>query len=280
MRHPAGLPAPLALLDRTLVMGIVNVTPDSFSDGGKFFSPEQAIAHALMLVEQGADLVDVGGESTRPGAAEVDSDEELHRVLPVVTALVGQGVPVSVDTRHAIVAHKCLDAGAAVINDVSGGLGDAGMYATLATKTAPYILMHNRSLGASDDQLANYADVLSEVVAELQSRIEAARASGIAADAIVIDPGLGFAKKAHHNWSLLEPDALKAINSLGFPVLLGASRKRFLGTDPDGSAGPTDSMQARDELTVEITARAVDAGIWAVRVHEVAANAELVRSLG
>jgi dihydropteroate synthase len=264
--------------DRTLVMGVVNVTPDSFSDGGRWFGADAAIKRGLDLVAQGADLVDIGGESTRPGAQRVSEEEELRRIGPVVTELVRSGVPVSIDTMRASVASFALDAGVRLVNDVSGGLADPQMPRLVAGTGAGYVVVHWR--GHSQDMYARavYADVVGEVRAELTRRIEAVVAAGVDPGRIVVDPGLGFGKRQEHNWPLLAH--LAAIGQLGgrtFPVLVGASRKRFLGTllaAPDGTPRPFDGC---DEATVAISALAAVAGAWCVRVHQVRGNADAVR---
>ena len=264
--------------DRTLVMGVVNVTPDSFSDGGLWYGADAAIKHGLDLVAQGADLVDVGGESTRPGAQRVSAAEELRRIAPVVTELVRAGVPVSIDTMRATVAEFALDAGAQLVNDVSGGLADPQMPRLVAAAGAGYVVVHWR--GYSHDMYARavYADVVGEVRDELTRRIEAVLAAGVDPGRIAVDPGLGFGKRQEHNWPLLAH--LAEVGQLGgrtFPVLVGASRKRFLGTllaGPDGMPRPFDHC---DEATVAISALAAAAGAWCVRVHQVPGNADAVR---
>lgn len=262
---PAGLPPHLTGLRRTLVMGVVNVTPDSFSDGGEHLDPDAAVAHGLALVADGADLVDVGGESTRPGAVRVTAEEELRRVLPVVTGLVAEGVVVSIDTMRAGVAEAALLAGATVINDVSGGLADEAMAQVVAAAGAPYVLMHWRGHSADMSSRAVYADVVTTVLDELQVRLDAIVAAGVEASQVVVDPGLGFAKDAGHNWSIL--GHLRDFTALGRPVLVGASRKAFLGAllaSPDGSPRPAG---AREAATTAVSTLAAAAGAWAVRVH-------------
>jgi dihydropteroate synthase len=269
--HVAGLPEP----DRCLVMGVLNVTPDSFSDGGDWLDPEAAVAHGRQMAVDGADLVDVGGESTRPGAQRSTVDEELRRVLPVVRALAADGIVVSIDTMRAEVAEQAVDAGAQAINDVSGGRADPRMFAVAAAADLPYILMHWRRHSESMDAAATYEDVATEVLDELAPQVQAALAAGVAPERLAIDPGLGFAKRAEHNWTLL--NRLPELFALGFPVLVGASRKRFLGallaTDPDQ---PRPATQ-RDDATVAITTLAAMAGAWCVRVHDVRPNADAVR---
>ncbi len=273
---PPGLPAS----DRCLVMGVVNVTPDSFSDGGSWFGTGAAIARGLELAAQGADIIDVGGESTRPGAQRVPGDEELRRVIPVIAGLAGAGLPVSVDTMRAEVAEAAVGAGACLVNDVSGGLADPDMPRLVARAGVPYVVMHWRGHSHQMQQRAVYADVAREVRAELSQRVAAVIAEGVDPSMIVIDPGLGFAKQPEHNWSLLA--CLPGLGRLRpdwpvFPVLAGASRKRFLGrllAAPDGSPRP---FTACDDATVSVTALAAAAGAWCVRVHEVPGNADAVR---
>jgi dihydropteroate synthase len=290
MQHPAGLPADLAVLDRTLVMGILNVTPDSFSDGGLYFDHADAVAHGLAMVDAGADLIDVGGESTRPGARPVDSDEERDRVLGVVRDLVAQGVLVSIDTRHADVARACVEAGAVLVNDVSAGRGDPAMWPFVSAAKVPYVLMHNRGEGIARPDLAGYGSSESggassgstPVWQELAERCGEALAAGISPDHLIVDPGIGFAKDARLSWLLAAEDprtswASLAAEPAAAPVLLGVSRKRFLATHSDGSAREDDSMAQRDRLTLQITERAASRGVWCVRVHDVAPNAEAVR---
>src|SRR3954451_15342277 len=212
---------------RPLVMGVVNVTPDSFSDGGRYLGAEEAVAHGQQLLAEGADLLDIGGESTRPGATRPLVTEELARVIPVITALAGQGALVSVDTMRAEVAAAALDAGATVVNEVSGGLADPAILEVVAERDAAYVAMHWRGHADTMQQQASYADVVGEVRDELRRRVDAAIGAGVAPDRIVVDPGLGFAKRAEHNWELLR--RLGELDDLGLPVLLGSSRKSFLG---------------------------------------------------
>jgi dihydropteroate synthase len=263
---------------RTLVMGVVNVTPDSFSDGGQWFGPDAAIKHGLDLVAQGADVVDVGGESTRPGAQRVSEAEELRRIGPVVTELVKAGVPVSIDTMRAAVAEFALEAGAVLVNDVSGGLADPQMPRLVAAAGVSYVVVHWRGHSRDMYSRAVYADVVSEVRDELTARIDAVVAAGVDPDRLVVDPGLGFGKRPDHNWPLLTHLAdLGRLGGRTFPVLVGASRKRFLGlllAGPDGTPRPFDGS---DAATVAISALAAAAGVWCVRVHQVPANADAVR---
>ncbi|MFZ3595374.1 dihydropteroate synthase [Streptomyces sp. BH104] len=269
--HVANLP----VWDRCAVMGVVNVTPDSFSDGGRWFDTTAAIKHGLDLVAQGADLVDVGGESTRPGATRVDEDEELRRVIPVVRGLASEGVTVSVDTMRACVAEQSLAAGACLVNDVSGGLSDPQMVPVVAAAGAPFVVMHWRGLLEGTNVPGTYEDVVAEVVDELHARVRAAIEGGIAPDRIVIDPGLGFSKNAEHDLSLLAH--LDRLHALGHPVLVAASRKRFLGHVLAGEQGAPPPARERDAATAAVSALAAQAGAWAVRVHEVRATADAVR---
>lgn len=253
--------------DRIVVMGVLNVTPDSFSDGGRYVTLDDAVAHALQLRDEGADLIDVGGESTRPGAERVAADIEAARVVPVIKALAAEGVAISVDTYRAAVAAAALDAGAAVINDVSGGLGDPDMVRVARDAGCPWVLMHWRGPSNVMRQLASYDDVVADVRRELHQRIEAAVAGGVDPDQLVLDPGLGFAKTAEHDWALLQH--LDQFVAKGLPVLVGASRKSFLGrllADPDGTPRPVDE---REDATTAITAYAALRGVWGVRVHAV-----------
>lgn len=263
--------------DRLVVIGVLNVTPDSFSDGGRFTSLDDAVAHGCRLADDGADLVDVGGESTRPGADRVDAAEEQRRVIPVIEALVANGVRVSIDTYRAVVAERALAAGASVVNDVSGGLGDPDMAAVVRAAGCPWILMHWRGHSRRMQDLAHYVDVVDDVRRELAERVEAANQAGISADRLVIDPGLGFAKTAEHNWALLAH--LDVLVGFGLPVLIGASRKSFLGrvlADPAGTPRPVDEREA---ATVALTAYAATRGAWGVRVHDVRANVDAARTI-
>jgi len=256
--HPADLAADQS---RTLVMGVINVTPDSFSDGGRWYDPEAAIAHGHHLLAEGADLLDVGGESTRPGAARPSADEELRRVLPVVTALARQAV-VSVDTMRADVAAACIEAGAQIINDVSGGLADRDMLSLIAETDVDYVCQHWRGHGDVMQQHANYHDVVQEVREELSQRLDACHAAGIDPARIIADPGLGFAKGGEQDWQILAH--LYQFTNLGHRLLIGASRKRFLGSLLDDR--PADG---RDVATAAVSVICAQAGVWAVRTHEV-----------
>jgi dihydropteroate synthase len=277
VRRPVlrGLPASLSGLDRCLVMGVLNVTPDSFSDGGMFLDADAAIAHGLAMVAEGADLVDVGGESTRPGAQRIDAPEEERRVLPVVRALVAGGVPVSIDSMRASIVAAAVDAGACLVNDVSGGLADESMASTVAALAVPFVAMHWRGHSVDMDTRAVYDDVVAEVVTELGARLAALTAQGLDVEHIVVDPGLGFAKRGDHNWSLLAHfDALMA---LGRPVLVAASRKGFLGTLLAGEDGAPRPAGLRADATTAVTSLVAAHGAWAVRVHDVAGSADAVR---
>jgi dihydropteroate synthase len=258
---------PLLSADRHLpvprVMGILNVTPDSFSDGGRYEHVDQAIAHGILLRDQGADVVDVGGESTRPGAQRVPPDTEQARVIPVIEALTAERVTVSIDTMNAVTALAAAKAGASIINDVSGGLADPEMYRIVAATELTYIAMHWRGHSSRMAQLAHYDDVVSDVRSELSDRVAEMTGSGISPDRIVLDPGLGFAKTAEHNWALLA--RLDELSALGYPMLIGASRKRFLGTLLPDDAPTTD----RDLATAVISNVAAEAQTWGVRVHDV-----------
>jgi dihydropteroate synthase len=259
-------------MDHPVVMGILNVTPDSFSDGGKYTDVEAAVRHGIELHRAGADIVDVGGESTRPGAQRVDAETEIARVVPVIERLARTGVPLSIDTTRAEVARAALEAGASVINDVSGGLADRGMAGVAAEVGCPWILMHWRGHSRRMTELAVYADVVSEVRAELLERVGEALAAGVDPAQVILDPGLGFAKTAEHNWALSAH--LDVLVGLGYPVLFGASRKTYLGrllADPDGTPRP---VEEREAATLATSVLAVAAGAWGVRVHDVTATAD------
>ncbi len=257
-----GLPSP----GRTLVVGVLNVTPDSFSDGGRWFDPDAALAHGLELAAQGADLVDVGGESTRPGAERVGTAEELRRVLPVVRALAPLTY-VSVDTMRAEVAAAALEAGAHLINDVSGGQADPAMLGLIADAQVPYILMHWRGHSTSMQSRAVYADVVREVVSELADQVAQAERAGIAPDRLILDPGFGFAKTGEHNWELLQ--RLDELDQLERPLLIGVSRKAFLGTLLADETGRPRPARQRDDATTALTFALARHRVWGVRVHSV-----------
>jgi dihydropteroate synthase len=270
-RHVAGLPVG----ERPLVMGVVNVTPDSFSDGGRYAEVDTAVAHGLALHAAGADLLDIGGESTRPGATRPLVTEELARVVPVIAALAGAGALISVDTMRAEVASAALEAGAVLVNDVSGGLADPDVLRVVAEHEAAYVAMHWRAHAAQMQQRARYDDLLGEVCGELSARVDAAVAAGIAPERLAVDPGLGFAKTADHNWELL--GHLEALDALGLPVLVGSSRKSFLGAllaDADGTPRP---VLEREDAGIALTTLAAVLGVWAVRVHEVRGTVDALR---
>ena len=248
-----------------LVMGILNLTPDSFADGGRHNSFEAGVARGLEMIAEGVDIIDIGGESTRPGADRISAEEEQARVLPVITELAKHGVKISIDTMRADTAEKAVQAGAAIINDVSGGLSDPAMFAAVKKLGVPYILMHWRGQSKEMNSRAIYKDVVNDVISEINAQIEAALDAGINKSQIIIDPGLGFAKDAEHNWEILRN--LKQFTSMGYPVLIGASRKRFLGgNNPD----------EREAATIELTKTLVPQGIWGVRVHSVKPHVDVI----
>jgi len=259
---------------RCAVMGVLNVTPDSFSDGGRYLHLEDALAHGVEMWTDGADLVDVGGESTRPGAGRVDADTEIARVRPVIRGLSAAGVAVSVDTTRARVAEAAIEAGAVIVNDVSGGLADPDMARVVAATKVPWILMHWRGASQDMDSLATYTDVVADVRTELTRQVDAAVAAGVDPSALVLDPGLGFAKRAEHNWTLLRH--LDALKDLGFPVLVGASRKRFLGSLLADRAGEPRQPDGREDATAAVSALVAAAGAWGVRVHDVRRSLDAV----
>lgn len=248
-----------------LVMGILNVTPDSFADGGVNFETHIAINRGLEMIEEGVDIIDIGGESTRPGAMRVSAAEEQARVIPVIQGLAGQGVTLSVDTMRAETARLAVQAGASIVNDVSGGAADADMFATVAELGCKYMLMHWRGHSADMNSKAIYGDVVSEVIEEVTLQLDKALAAGIKRENIILDPGIGFAKDTEHNWEILK--RIDELIALGYPVLIGHSRKRFLGGD---------TPNAREEATVAVTQSLVGKGIWGVRVHGVKANKDAI----
>ena len=284
---PAAAPAPLPGFvprDRTLLMGVLNVTPDSFSDGGRWADPEAAVSRARELIAQGADIIDIGGESTRPGARRVDVDTEISRVLPVVRALVADGADgadgtagcaiISVDTIHASTAEAAIDAGAHIINDVSGGLADPAMHGLIARTGVVYVCQHWRGDPETMDRLTDYpGGVVAGVEAELRERLTELDAAGVDRSQVILDPGLGFAKTHAQSWELLAATQ-RLIEDLGRPLLIGASRKRFLARAAEEGAAPVQ----RDAVTAATTALAAAAGAWAVRVHEVPVNRAAVRT--
>lgn len=261
---------------RTLVMGVVNVTDDSFSDGGRYLDPARAVEQGLALAAQGASIIDVGGESTRPGAVRIDAAVESARVIPVIKELAAQGITVSIDTMHAAVAAAALDNGASIVNDVSGGKADPVMAPLVAEAKVPWVLMHWRSVRAEHPHdVPAYGDVVTEVRDDLLASVDAAVAAGVDQENLIIDPGLGFAKTAQHNWALLH--ALPEFVATGIPVLVGASRKRFLGSllaDADGTVRPPDG---RETATAVISALAAVHGAWGVRVHDVRASVDALK---
>jgi dihydropteroate synthase len=248
-----------------LVMGILNVTPDSFADGGRYNDFESAIGRAHEMISEGVDIIDIGGESTKPGVERISLEEELNRVIPVIKELSKTGIKISIDTMRSEVARRAIEAGASIINDVSGGLADVEMLTTAASLNVPYIAMHWRGHSKDMNSRAVYKDVVGEVINELQERITAALAAGIKKENLIIDPGLGFAKDADHNWAII--DSISSFVNLGYPVLVGASRKRFLGGDnPD----------LRESATIALTKRLSATGIWAIRVHSVKPHKEVM----
>ncbi len=260
---------------RPVVMGVLNVTPDSFSDGGRYTDRDAAIAHGVAMRAEGADIVDVGGESTRPGAERIDAQTEIARAVPVVRELAAAGVPVSIDTSRAAVAVEALAAGASVVNDVSGGLADPVMAKVVADAGCPWVLMHWRGYSRDMQKLALYQDVVAEVRAELVLRVDEALAAGVRPDQIIVDPGIGFAKTAEHNWTLSAH--LDKIIALGYPVLFGASRKSYLGKLLADRQGDPRPVHEREAATLATTVLAVAAGVWGVRVHDVRASVDAIK---
>ena len=250
-----------------IVMGILNVTPDSFADGGRHNDFEAAVHHGHEMLAEGVDIIDIGGESTKPGVERVSEEEELARVIPVIEELAKTGVRISIDTMRASTARAAISAGAQIINDVSGGLADPEMLPTAAQLGVPYIAMHWRGHSKDMNSRAVYGDVVKDVIAELQERVNAALDAGITKGNLILDPGIGFAKEAHHNWEII--DSIDQFVALGYPVLVGGSRKRFLGGDnPD----------EREAATIELTKRLSTSGIWGVRVHSVKAHKDVLSS--
>ena len=248
-----------------LIMGILNVTPDSFADGGRHNDFDAAVTRGLEMIAEGVDIIDIGGESTRPGADRVSEEEEIARTIPVITELAKHGTRISIDTMRATTAEAAIKAGASIINDVSGGLADPNMLQTAARLKVPYIAMHWRGASKDMNSKAIYEDVVTDVISELHDRISAALDAGIQPGNLIIDPGLGFAKDADHNWEII--DAIDSFVELGYPVLIGASRKRFLGGD---------SPDEREQATIDLTKRLATTGIWAVRVHSVKPHKEVL----
>ena len=250
-----------------LVMGILNVTPDSFADGGLHYEESLAITHGLEMIEDGVDIIDVGGESTRPGADRISEEEEQARVIPVIRELAKKGVVISIDTMRATTAKLAVEAGASIVNDVSGGAADPDMFSTVAQLGCKYTLMHWRGHSKDMNEKAIYGDVVAEVIEEVTLQLDKALAAGVKRENIILDPGIGFAKNAEHNWEVL--NRIDEFVALGYPVLIGHSRKRFLGGEhPD----------EREEATLAVTQSLVGKGIWAVRVHGVKANVKAARS--
>lgn len=248
-----------------LIMGILNVTPDSFADGGRHNDFDAAVARGLEMIAEGVDIIDIGGESTRPGAERVSEAEEIERTIPVITELAKHGARISIDTMRASTAEAAVKAGASIINDVSGGLADPEMLQTAAHLGVPYIAMHWRGQSKDMNSKAIYNDVVIDVISELQERITAALDAGIEVGNLIIDPGLGFAKDGEHNWEII--DSIDSFVDLGYPILIGASRKRFLGGD---------SPDEREQATIDLTKRLATTGVWAVRVHSVKPHKEVL----
>ena len=273
MNVAAGFQAPL-------VMGVLNTTPDSFSDGGQFNAVPEALAQARLLVEQGAQIIDVGGESTRPGANRVAISEEILRVVPVIEAIIGtdwfktSGARISVDTMNAETAKAAVNAGAAIVNDVSGGLADKAMHKTIAETGATYVLSHWRGFSDAMDSMNQYEDVAADVVAELAEQVAIAVANGIPRERIVVDPGLGFAKDLKQNWELVA--RLDQLEKLGLPILVGASRKRFLAGVLDADPTSVDNNR-RDLATAVLTALLLQRKLWGLRVHNVQATVDAIK---
>jgi dihydropteroate synthase len=273
MLHPSGLPENLCSLERTLVMGVLNVTPDSFSDGGRFNDLKIATNHAIQMIADGADIIDIGGESTRPGSERISVQEELDRVIPVISALAGTGVAISIDTMRVEVARAAVAAGACIVNDVSGGKADTDMLGYVATLNTPYILMHWRGPSNIMNTLTDYDDVVAEVTAEISQQVDVAVAAGIARERIAIDPGIGFAKTVDQNWPILKH--LDVLEGLGLPILMGASRKKFLGELLAKNGVARDSDE-RESATTAISTLMASRGLWAVRVHDVKSSSDAI----
>jgi dihydropteroate synthase len=273
MLQPSGLPDNLRNLDRTLVMGVLNVTPDSFSDGGRFNDPDIATNHALQMIKDGADIIDIGGESTRPGSERISVQAELDRVLPVISALADSGVAISIDTMRVEVAQAAVAAGACMVNDVSGGKSDPEMLGYVASLNTPYILMHWRGPSNIMNTLTDYQDVVADVTNEISKQVEVAVAAGIARERIAIDPGIGFAKTVDQNWPILKH--LDVLEELGLPILMGASRKKFLGELLVKDGVPRNSDE-RESATTAISTLMAARGLWAVRVHDVKSSSDAI----
>lgn len=273
MLHPSGLPNQISSLDRTLVMGVINVTPDSFSDGGLFLDSKVAIAHAQQMLVDGADIIDVGGESTRPGSERISAQEEIDRALPVITEMAKTDAILSIDTMRAEVAKAAMSAGAHMINDVSGGKADPEMLEYVAKISSPYILMHWRGPSNIMNTLTNYDDVVRDVTMEISAQVEVAVSAGISRDRIAIDPGIGFAKTVEQNWPILKH--LDVLDELGLPILMGASRKKFLGELLARNGEPR-VMEEREAATTAISTLIALRNTWAVRVHDVKASRDAI----
>lgn len=258
---------------RTLVMGILNVTPDSFADGGRHFTLKDAINRAQVMIEEGVDIIDIGGESTKPGAERVTEEEEASRVIPVLEQLTQLSVEISIDTTRSSIAARAISLGVKFVNDVSGGLADPKMYEVIAKNPkVQYVIMHWRAHSKNMQDLAHYKDVVKEVKEELEERISSAIEAGVDPDQIIIDPGIGFSKSGEHNWELLKN--IDRLSLLGYPILIGASRKRFLG-ELTGSSSPDE----REAATLAITAMMAKQGIWAVRTHSVKAHRDVIATI-
>ncbi|HEV8024815.1 MAG TPA: dihydropteroate synthase [Candidatus Nanopelagicales bacterium] len=271
----SGLPQPSVAPGAPVVWGVLNVTPDSFSDGGLFDSVDLAVEQGHRMRAQGADVVDVGGESTRPGAQRITADAECARVLPVIEEVARSGIAVSVDTMRADVAEEAVKAGASIVNDVSGGRADERMHEVVAGLGVPYVIMHWRGHSDRMDELAQYHDPVGQVCEELREQVEKATAAGIEPSSLILDPGLGFAKNAEHNWTVLR--GLDRLNDLGLPLLVGPSRKRFLGTllaDADGTMRET---SGRDVATSAMSALLTERGVWGLRVHDVQGTIDAIK---
>ena len=272
-----GLPSPSHGAGTPVVWGVLNVTPDSFSDGGRFDALDRAIAHAHLMHSQGADVIDVGGESTRPGARRISVEEEMRRVLPVIGQLVEDGMTVSIDTMRADVAAAAVAAGATLVNDVSGGRADAAMHPLVAQLQVPYVIMHWRGHAERMNDLAVYDDPARQVRVEIEEQVAAAVHAGIDSDRIIVDPGIGFAKESDHNWAVLTN--MGELQSLGLPVLVGASRKRFLGSLLADDAGQPRDPDGRDVATAVLSAL-LASSVWGLRVHDVQATVDAIKVVG
>jgi dihydropteroate synthase len=258
---------------RTLVMGILNITPDSFADGGRHYSMEDALARATMMIDEGVDIIDIGGESTKPGSERITEAEEERRVLPVLAKLVESKVQISIDTTRAAIAKKAIDLGVHYVNDVSGGLADEAMYGLIASHPkVQYIIMHWRGHSKNMQELARYDDVVREVREELEARIDAAIEADVSPDQIIIDPGIGFSKLPEHNWELLRN--LDRLAILGYPILIGASRKRFLGE----LVGANDPDQ-RESASIAVTAIVAKQRVWGVRTHSIKPHRDAIATV-